>query len=369
MNVRFVDNVRKTMITLSLCMIVRNEERVLGRCLDCVKDLVEEIIVVDTGSEDRTREIAAGYTDKVYEFTWIDDFSAARNYALEKATQDYCMWLDADDVITLGEQEKIRELKWALPLDTDVVMMRYALAFDEQGKAVFSYYRERLIKNCSQCRFVGRVHEVIVPFGKVIYQDIQIEHRKLEVSDPDRNLRIYEEMIEKGCTLSARELYYYGRELYEHRDWEKCERTLNRFLELPQGWKEDKKEACRLLASSFAERGREQEELRSLLRALEYGIPRAELCCDLGNWFFRQREWESSAYWYEQALQAPVLRDGFCQESCRGYVPCVQLSVCWYWLGDYEKALAYHQKAGEWNPMGKEYRNNVTFFERSAYGK
>ena len=77
------------MITISLCMIVKNEERVLKRCLDSVRDLVDEIIIVDTGSTDATKRIAAGYTDKIYDFTWIDDFSAARNFAFSKATKEY----------------------------------------------------------------------------------------------------------------------------------------------------------------------------------------------------------------------------------------------------------------------------------------
>ena len=73
------------MVTISLCMIVKNEERILARCLDSVKDLVDEIVIVDTGSADATRRIAQTYTDRVYDFTWIDDFSAARNFAFSKA--------------------------------------------------------------------------------------------------------------------------------------------------------------------------------------------------------------------------------------------------------------------------------------------
>ena len=85
------------MITISLCMIVKNEEDVLGRCLEGVKDIVDEIIIVDTGSCDTTKEIASKYTEKLYEFPWIGDFSAARNYSFSKATMEYIMWLDADD--------------------------------------------------------------------------------------------------------------------------------------------------------------------------------------------------------------------------------------------------------------------------------
>ena len=77
------------MITISLCMIVKNEEKVLARCLDSIADLMDEIIIVDTGSSDNTKEIAKKYTDKIYDFAWIDDFSAARNYSFSKATKEY----------------------------------------------------------------------------------------------------------------------------------------------------------------------------------------------------------------------------------------------------------------------------------------
>ena len=70
-------------------MIVKNEEKHLARCLDTVRDLMDEIIIVDTGSADRTKEIAARYTDRIYDFAWIDDFSAARNFAFSMAGCDY----------------------------------------------------------------------------------------------------------------------------------------------------------------------------------------------------------------------------------------------------------------------------------------
>ena len=76
------------MVTISLCMIVKNEETVLSRCLDSIASLVDEIIIVDTGSTDKTKSIAAKYTTHIYSFSWIDDFSAARNYSFSKATMD-----------------------------------------------------------------------------------------------------------------------------------------------------------------------------------------------------------------------------------------------------------------------------------------
>lgn len=86
------------MITVSLCMIVKNEEDTLPRCLSSVKDIVQEIIIVDTGSTDKTKEVAHTFTDHVVDFEWIHDFAAARNHAFSLATQEYILCLDADDV-------------------------------------------------------------------------------------------------------------------------------------------------------------------------------------------------------------------------------------------------------------------------------
>ena len=113
------------MVSISLCMIVRNEEKVLGRCLACVQGFADEIIIVDTGSTDRTKEIAFSFTDKVYDFKWKDDFAAARNFAFSRGTGDYLFWLDADDVIRQEEWRKLMDLKRRLDMERpDVVMIK-----------------------------------------------------------------------------------------------------------------------------------------------------------------------------------------------------------------------------------------------------
>ena len=93
------------MISISLCMIVKNEEAVLARCLDSVADLVDEVVIVDTGSTDRTREIAAKYTDRIFDFKWVHDFSAARNYAFSLASCEYIYSADADEVLKAARDE------------------------------------------------------------------------------------------------------------------------------------------------------------------------------------------------------------------------------------------------------------------------
>ena len=113
------------MIQISLCMIVKNEEKVLRRCLDSYLELMDEIIIVDTGSADSTKDIAAQYTDKVYEFPWRKDFAAARNYAFSKATKDYIFSADADEVLDDDNKARFRALKENLDSQIEIVQMKY----------------------------------------------------------------------------------------------------------------------------------------------------------------------------------------------------------------------------------------------------
>ena len=164
-------------ITISLCMIVKNEEQVLARCLDSVADLMDEIIIVDTGSTDRTKEIAARYTDKIYDFEWIEDFSAARNYAFSKATCEYIYTADADEVISTENREKFRHLKRALLPEIEIVQMKYGNQL--QFGTVYNYdeeYRPKLFKRLREFVWQEPIHEM-VRLEPVIYDsDIVITH-------------------------------------------------------------------------------------------------------------------------------------------------------------------------------------------------
>ncbi|MGG0262779.1 glycosyltransferase family 2 protein [Bacillus mycoides] len=87
------------MVMISLCMIVKNEAHTLDRCLQSIKGIPDEIIIIDTGSTDGTKEIARKWTPHIYDFKWICDFSAARNEAFRHAKMEYIFWLDADDIL------------------------------------------------------------------------------------------------------------------------------------------------------------------------------------------------------------------------------------------------------------------------------
>lgn len=352
------------MSTVSLCMIVKNEEEVIARCLESVADLVDEIIIVDTGSTDRTKELVGAFTDRIYDFPWIDDFAAARNYAFDQATMDYCMWLDADDVILPEDRRAFRKVKEALTEDVNVVMMKYNTGFDEGGNVTFSYYRERLIKNHVGMRWVGAVHEVVPAVGKVIYHDCAVTHRKLHTVDPDRNLRIFEGLLAKGEKLDPRQQFYYGRELYYHKRYADAVEVFEGFLDSGMGWTENVIDACAQCAYCYYNMERGEDALRSLLRSFVYDLPRAELCCDIGRHFFDRKQYHRAIYWYTRALECKrdESRGGFVATDCYGYIPCIQLCVCYDALGEKEKAKIYNELAGRYKPDSAAVSANRRYF-------
>lgn len=340
------------MISISLCMIVRDEEEVLARCLDSVLPAVDEIVIVDTGSRDMTKEIAARYTDKLYDFEWCDDFSAARNYAFSKGSMDYLMWLDADDVLPRSSLQALLDLKKSLDPQVMVVMMPYNVAFDEQGRPSFTYERERLIKNGAGFQWKGAVHEAIAPRGKILRSNVVVEHRKIKPGDPDRNLLIYEKQLAEGLKMGPRERFYYARELFYHERYDRAIEEFENFLARPDAWLENRLDALRMEAMCYDLLGKPNEAMQALLRSLAEDVPRAEICCDIGRHFIDRKNYKAAAFWYETAASREKTTQGgaFINQDCYDYIPYVQLCVCYYWLGEKELAKKYHRLAKELKP-------------------
>ena len=113
------------MVSISVCMIVKNEEHRLARCLDSLKHIADEIVIVDTGSMDDTKQLAAQYTDKIYDFPWINDFAAARNFAFSKCSCDYIYSADADEALDEVNMQKLANLKQIMLPEIDIVQMYY----------------------------------------------------------------------------------------------------------------------------------------------------------------------------------------------------------------------------------------------------
>lgn len=345
-------------------MIVKDEEHTLGRCLESIKNIVDEINIIDTGSKDQTKKIARKYTERIYDFTWVDDFAKARNYSFDKATKDYILWLDADDVIGEKDQEKLLNLKESLTEDVDSVSMNYILGLDAYGNILSSIRRNRLVKRSNKFRWHGVVHEYLEVSGNIMNSDISVMHNRKR-HDRSRNLTIYENHLKQNITFSPRDLFYFANELKDHQQYKRSIEYYEKFLATKKGWIEDNIASCGRLADCYHHLGESEKELQSVLRSFQYDQPRPEFCCRLGFYFLSKNQLTAAVYWYKQAgaCQQDEVNWGFHDHSYTTWLPNLQLCVCYDRLGDHRQAYHYNEIAYQYRPEDVSILHNKKYLE------
>ncbi len=351
------------MKTISLCMIVKDEEDVLHRILSCAREFADEIIVVDTGSRDKTAEKAREFTDLVFDFEWDDDFSKARNFSFAKATMDYQMWLDADDVILDKDIKKLIDWKFS-DASPDVLMLPYHTAFDSLGNPTLSYFRERILKRSTGFLWSGAVHEAISPRGEIEYLDAPILHHKEKPTDSRRNLRIFEKQLSVGKDLSPREKFYYACELYYNGCYSQAVEYFLNVIDDGSAWAENRIEACRMLYRAYLSLNQGKKAIDALLKSFLIAPPRAEICCDIGEHFINRKDYITAIFWYRLATTLPRSDStgAFVLPDCYDFTPYLQLCVCYDRLGDIPNARLYHQKAAACKPSDPAIVYNEAYF-------
>lgn len=350
---------------ISLCMIVKNEEDTLGRCLESVRPYVEEIVIADTGSTDKTVNIAKKYADKVLSFDWVDDFSAARNFSFSHATREYVMWLDADDVVTEENGGKLLALKERLEKEKpDFVMCRYDVSFDENDNCTYTYYRERIMKRAASPEWKGCVHECVPPSGKIIRSDFAVQHRKIHPSALNRNLNVYCKNLERGIVLSPRDKFYFGRELYYNKVYDKAIEVLDNMTGDISGWYVNKIEACKILSLCHSAEGRTEDALKVLFRSFLYGEPRAGIVCRIARLFKEKKRYGEAIFWYGRALDCRDHSEegDFDNPRDRDLNPLLGLTECCYLAGRKKESRAYHERLVGLFPDDPVVRANDKFF-------
>lgn len=292
------------MIEISLCMIVKNEEKVLDRCLTSIADLMDEIIIVDTGSTDRTKEIARNYTDQIYDFEWIDDFSAARNFAFSKATKEYIYSADADEVLDEENRQKFRLLKEAMLPEIEIVQMRYCNQLSH-GTA-YNYdaeYRPKLYKRQREFVWIEPVHEM-VRLDPVVYDsEIDIQHMPEEVHS-GRDFRVFRKHIGNGMRLSQRLHHMYAMELSisgTDEDVLEAEEFFRASASDPTRSVDEVREAACIVVRAARIRGDSHTILKMCLKDL-LTEGSSEMCFELGEYFYGKEDYEEAALWYYNAM-------------------------------------------------------------------
>lgn len=232
----------------------------LARCLESVKG-ADEIIICDTGSTDKTIEVAQKFTDKIYtDFKWCDDFAAARNHAKSKATGDYILSIDADEFC--HDFSKVREaVEWGY----DVLNVRMIMGHTEPEQ---HFYFPRLFANKPEIYWVGAIHNVLNFAGtKDSEVKITYEFSPAHVLDPDRALRILESEVKKNPN-NPRELYYLGREYWYKQKYKECTATFGKYVQIAY-WEPEKADAFLIMARAYSTQGLDDDARDACLQAIK----------------------------------------------------------------------------------------------------
>lgn len=333
-------------ITISLCMIIKDEEDVLDRCLQSVCDLVDEINIVDTGSKDKSIEIANKYTNRVFHFPWNNSFADARNESFKHATKDYIFYMDADDVLLKSDRENFKQMKETLDPSTDAVSMYYHAGVDEFNNVTLKYRRNRLVKRARNFIWKGKCHNYLEVSGKILDSDIAITHLK-EGHSNERNLQIYKDRIKRKEAFSPRDYFYYGNELRENGYHNEAIDAYIKRLAQKDGWKEEKIFSAIFKADCYRLIQEEELELSSLLEALTLSLyPRAEITARIGFHYQQRRYFIDAILWYMLALRAHQVNDrGLFYPPYYTWYPHQQLCICFYNLQLFEDAYYHNEKA------------------------
>ena len=335
------------MVTISVCMIVKNEERILARCLDSLKRLADEIIIVDTGSVDDTKRIAEAYTDKVYDFAWTGSFSDARNFAFSKAEMEYIYSADADEMLDEENREIFRGLKENLLPEIDIVQMYYANQLD--FGTIYNFDKElrpKLFKRVRSFVWEEPIHEQVILEPVIYDSNVAILHLP-DSNHKNRDLAAFVRMTSSGRRLSKRLHSIYAKELFisgEERDF----LTAMSFFEsscadTERSLDEIKEAACVVARAARFSQDTEKFFKYALKVVASEGC--SEICCELGTYFLERQDLEEAIVWFYNAVYET---ESILNIHSSGDIPLRGLSECYRLAGNTEQAEAYGKLAAEW---------------------
>ena len=318
------------MATISVCMIVKNEEKVLARCLDSLAGLWEELIIVDTGSTDATKEIAKKYTREVYDFAWNGNFSDARNYSFSLAHCDYIYAADADEVLDEENRQKFLALKSVLEEKSEVEIVQMYYGNQLSQNSIYNFdkeYRPKLYKRLRKFMWQEPIHEAVRLEPVVFDSDIVIWH-KPHGQHGTRDLEYFEKMIQQGQLLSNRIQDIYLRELYFVGTLHNLKQGHDYLVQLAATESPESdvfQKAVAILCKESRLLKKDSDVLRYSLKGVA-SQGSSELCMELGHYFFEKEEWEEAVIWYyNAAYEVP------CQMSLKAATsePLEQIITCY----------------------------------------
>ena len=306
-------------MSISAVLIVRNESPRLRACIESIRAHVDEIVIVDTGSDDGTDELAEELADVFARFTWTDNFAEARNYATSLATSDWTIWVDGDDVVRgaehlRGHAARVDALRGDAPA---IVLMPYEYQRDDLGNVVTLQRRERMYRPREAFRWSEPVHEVLTPIEPGCQthsaDDVVVEHhREDKPAAPGRNLEILRRHYDAGYQ-STRSLYYLGLEYGHIGDTGQAIDFLRRYV-CRSDWDDERALACCELSRHYCTLGDYEEALMWAWCGMRSREGWFEPLFAAGRAFYflaqrggptERRDWERCAYYLDLAVSRP----------------------------------------------------------------
>lgn len=249
------------MKTVGVAIIAKNEEAMIARCLESVKD-ADQIVICDTGSIDRTIEIAKQYTQEVYtDFVWCDDFSAAQNHCKSKMKTDWILSIDCDEFL-----HDFSEVRKAVELGKD--MIRVKMIAEGGNRLEFGF--GRLFRNSPDIYWVQPAHKHLSIGGEgEEIGDVKITYgwSPAHNRDPDRTLRILEKAVKEEKN-PGRNLYYLGREYWYKRRYKECTETLGQYVQVST-WPAEKAESFLVMSQAYSAQSLDEDARDACLQAIK----------------------------------------------------------------------------------------------------
>ena len=348
-------------LTLGLAMIVRDCEKSLTKCLSSCHDLFDEIVIVDTGSIDKTKSIALQFTNKVYDFKWINDFSAARNFSFSLMTTDFIMWLDDDDEILPEDCQKIKSINFG---NKEIIICIYHYSHDKFGSPDCILERERIVKRSLNLKWKKPIHEHL-PLNncKISREDIVVRHNKKSVN-LERNLEILEKIIKTD--KEPRNFYYLGRELTRVGRIEEALINLEIFVKT-NGWYEDIFSAYYIIAKNYLLLKQEEKFFENIYKSINIEPRRSEPYYELGSYSFSKKQWNKAIFWFELCLNIKRPKELMSTYFSQYYTwkPALSLCLCYNKIGNLQKAHEYNELFLKFRPSDSRGHHNRSILKNS----
>lgn len=346
----------------SICIIAKNEEQKIEKCLQALLPMEEEIIVIDTGSTDRTKKIAAKYTDKLYDFSWIGDFSAARNFSLEKASNNWVLILDCDEYITSFDKENIQSFMQAHPQKVGKIEHHNLVGSKETEESIYVDYLARFFDK-NLFHFEGSIHEQICAKNKNIYETepiaIQVFHDGYFGTPEERKPKLKRNLDMLSAALKKQPndvyiLFQLGQTYYSLRDYENAlfyyQSALNQSInyrseaaqDLVRGWMNCLNELHR------------SEEALIILDHYDELSEYADFVLLMGHVYTNTGQYIQAIGEYLKATTIPKCK----KEGANTFLPFYHIGNIQAAIGDLNMAKLMYEKCGNYQPA-KDALNNL----------